>query len=83
MSKTQFHGVQVWFWPRDSPSIPVEISNDAQEGDLIIPDWSWGPPAANFPMYPGYCNYDQHFNAHKMVFDLTLCVSALSPGRLS
>ncbi|KAI0256408.1 glycoside hydrolase family 16 protein [Lactifluus subvellereus] len=73
MSKTRSHGVQVWFWPRNSPSIPTEISRDAQKGEPVSPDWSWGPPAANFPMYPGYCNYEQHFNAHQMVFDLTLC----------
>jgi len=38
--------------------------------------WLELEPAANFPMRKGYCDYDQHFDAHKMVFDLTFCVSA-------
>jgi hypothetical protein len=79
MSKTRAFGVQVWFWPRNSSSVPEEISYGVQEGEPIYPSWSWGPPSANFPMDSSYCNYNQHFNAHHMVFDLTLCVGAFSP----
>ncbi|KAH9979070.1 concanavalin A-like lectin/glucanase domain-containing protein [Lactifluus volemus] len=74
MSKTQFSGVQIWFWPRNSPFIPPEICKGAEFGrGPIFPNLSWGAPAANFPMYHEYCNYADHFNAHKMVFDLTFC----------
>ena len=38
-------------------------------------DPSWGIPAANFPFLPNYCNYDEHFDAHQIIFDLTFCVS--------
>jgi hypothetical protein len=81
MSKTRISGVQVWFWPRNSPFIPQEICEGAEfdEHEPIFPNLSWGAPAANFPMYPGYCNYTDHFNAHKMVFDLTFCVCPFYP----
>jgi hypothetical protein len=81
MSKTRFTGVQIWFWSRDSPYIPQEIRDGAafDEHESISPNLSWGAPAANFPMYPGYCDYTDHFNAHKMVFDLTFCVCPFYP----
>jgi hypothetical protein len=82
MSKTQTSGIQVWFWPRSSSLVPPEIRHGAAKDVPIFPDWSWGPPSANFPMDSGYCDYAQHFNAHRMVFDLTLCVSAFSPSLL-
>jgi hypothetical protein len=43
------------------------------------PDPSWGIPAADFPMSPDLCNYDEHFDAHQIIFSLTFCVS---PERL-
>jgi hypothetical protein len=49
----------------------------------VFPDISWGFPAANFPFYPDLCDYEQHFDAHQIVFDLTLCVSVLSTTVLS
>ncbi|KAH9985818.1 glycoside hydrolase family 16 protein [Russula compacta] len=70
MSKSQSSGIQVWFWPRNSPDIPPEICNGAE---VLTPNPTWGAPAANFPMYPNYCDYSSHFNAHIIVFDLTLC----------
>lgn len=82
MSKSQSSGIQVWFWPRNSPDIPPEICEGAE---VLTPNPTWGAPAANFPMYPNYCDYNSHFNAHIIVFDLTLCVSALfySPSTFS
>ncbi|KAF8264596.1 concanavalin A-like lectin/glucanase domain-containing protein [Lactarius quietus] len=57
--------VKIWFFPRDG-YVP-------EFGQPIYPDFTWGSPAANFPFYPQYCDYDTHFNAHEMVFDLTFC----------
>lgn len=66
--------VKIWFYPRNG-YVPNVILNGARWGEQMYPDLTWGLPAANFPFYPEYCDYDQHFNAHEMVFDLTFCVS--------
>ncbi|KAI0046071.1 glycoside hydrolase family 16 protein [Auriscalpium vulgare] len=68
MSKTHDKGVQVWFWSRFAGWIPPEIQFG---GENIYPNPTWGTPAATFPM--DMCDYDSHFNAHQMVFDLTFC----------
>ena len=73
MSNTQASGIQIWYWPRLSPSSPEEITS----GDSLTPNDAWGTPAANFPMVPGYCDYSEYFNAQQIIFDLTFCVSAL------
>jgi hypothetical protein len=78
MVKSRTCGIRVYFWPRDSIYVPPEIRECGSGGESLYPDLSWGIPAANFPMYPGYCDYDGHFDAHQIVFDLTFCVSALS-----
>ncbi|TFK53690.1 hypothetical protein OE88DRAFT_1655938 [Heliocybe sulcata] len=41
--------------------------------DTITPDQSWGNPEAAFPTQDDNCGYEQHFDAHQMVFDLTFC----------
>jgi len=69
--------VKVWFYPRIG-YVPEVIRDGAQRGKPMHPDITWGFPAANFPFYPDRCNYEQHFNAHQIVFDLTFCVSVLS-----
>ncbi len=73
MSNTQASGIQIWYWPRYSQSIPPEIL----WGNSLTPDSSWGTPAANFSMIPGYCNYSEYFNAQQIIFDLTFCVSSI------
>jgi len=73
MLKSQASGIQVWFWARDSPSVPPEICDGAQNGQAVFPSITWGDPVANFPMLPGYCDYDSHFNAQRIIFDLTFC----------
>lgn len=38
----------------------------------------WGIPEAYFPLGSGgdsTCDYESHFDAHQLVFDLTFCVS--------
>jgi len=76
MSKTRDSGIKIWFWRRGDHTVPPEISHGPtwRGGVLIdLPNPSWGDPAAYFPLDPGHCNYNQYFNAHVMVFDLTFC----------
>lgn len=69
-------GIQLYFWPRaKSAYVPTEIRELGSGGGLLDLDPSWGIPAANFPFFPNYCNYDEHFDAHQIIFDLTFCVS--------
>ncbi|KAI9442643.1 glycoside hydrolase family 16 protein [Lactarius indigo] len=69
--------VKVWFYPR-AGYVPSVIRDGAQRGRPVYPDLTWGFPAANFPFDSRHCNYDQHFDAHQIVFDLTFCVGVLS-----
>jgi hypothetical protein len=71
MRKARDLGVSVWFWGRDDPFVPLEITDGCQ--DLVTEQWR--RPDADFPMDPDNCDYDQHFNAHQIIFDLTFCVS--------
>ena len=74
-SRSRDCGIQIWFWPRNSPCVPPEIAQGG--GEALSPNPTWGEPAAAFPMDPGYCNYDQYFNEHEIIFDLTFCVGDL------
>ena len=75
MLKSRDCGIQIWFWPRNSPNTPLEILyGGLSQGEPLFPNPTWGPPAADFPLDPSNCAYDQFFNAHQMVFDLTFCV---------
>ena len=78
MSRSRDCGIQVWFWSRNSPDVPPEIARGGLfQGEPLFPNPTWGEPAAAFPMDPDYCNYDQYFNAHMIIFDLTFCVGGL------
>jgi len=66
MEKSSTKGISVWFITRDSflllggePSLDLVL--------LSIPD-AYFPTSQN-------CDYSKHFNAHNIIFDLTLCVS--------
>ena len=63
------HGIYVWFWSRDDPTVPPAVRFGL---DMIFPGVGWVFPSAAFPL--ASCDYNSHFNAHKMVFDLTFCV---------
>ena len=83
MVRTRQDGVRIWFWSRNDPNVPPEIRDMPQRGLLggppdISPDPSWGNPEASFPLSDN-CDYDSHFDAHSMVFDLTFCVSIRPP----
>jgi hypothetical protein len=76
MVRSRVFGIQIYFWPRDkSACVPAEIRECGSGGESLYVDPSWGIPAANFPFLPTYCNYEEHFDAHELIFDLTFCVS--------
>ncbi|KDQ61179.1 glycoside hydrolase family 16 protein [Jaapia argillacea MUCL 33604] len=66
-------GVKVWFWGRGDPTTPIEIRDGWD--DFYGADLSWGFPEASFPIgeMGGGCGYEDHFDEHRMVFDLTFC----------
>jgi hypothetical protein len=72
--------IKVWFWERNDFSAPLPIRYGPTVSQMLIPDSSWGEPLANFPMVSGSCGYDQYFDAHNIVFDLTFCVRTLFPS---
>jgi hypothetical protein len=73
MSRSRDYGIQVWFWPRNC-DVPPEIAQGGLfKGDMLFPNPTWGKPAADFPL--DSCKYDQYFDAHQIIFDLTFCVS--------
>ncbi|XP_006456982.1 hypothetical protein AGABI2DRAFT_195916 [Agaricus bisporus var. bisporus H97] len=59
--------IKVFFWPRNSGSVPNEVRNGAGS---VNPD-NWGTPIANFPN--SQCNLDSHFSAHNIIINLTFC----------
>ncbi|KAF8621472.1 hypothetical protein AX15_007765 [Amanita polypyramis BW_CC] len=67
MQRSRSNGVNIWFKTRWE--VPWEIKDGE---DNITIDLFFGPPDAHFD-FGDTCNYDAHFDAHKMVFDLTLC----------
>jgi hypothetical protein len=77
MVRSSTLGIKIYFWSRHSVDVPPEIRGSGSGGGFLYPDPSWGVPAADFPMRPELCNYDDRFNAHQIVFDLTFCVSDL------
>jgi len=85
MARTRQDGIRIWYWSRNDPTTPPEIRNgqlsasDSGSDSLqlfgdggISPNPGWGMPAASFPVGDN-CDYDSHFDAHVMVFDLTFC----------
>ncbi|KAH9962451.1 endo-beta-glucanase [Russula dissimulans] len=59
--------VKVWFWGRDSVSIPNEVINGA---NLINTD-GWGMPAAYFPSTN--CNISSYFGPANIIINIGLC----------
>jgi hypothetical protein len=69
LARSKEYGIKVWFWPRSALFIPSDVR---RECDDVNPN-SWGPPTAYFPTGDD-CVYEEHFDAHMLVFDLTFCV---------
>ena len=59
----------MWFWTRDDPEVPLSVR---QGLPAVIPDATWGEPEARMPT--DTCDWNTHFNAHSIIFDLTFCV---------
>ncbi|RXW14480.1 hypothetical protein EST38_g11373 [Candolleomyces aberdarensis] len=59
--------LKVWFWARNDSSVPREV----REGQGSVRPDTWGTPTAFFP--DTNCNMDQHFAAHNIIINLTLC----------
>ncbi|KZP11625.1 glycoside hydrolase family 16 protein [Athelia psychrophila] len=68
MQKSATEGINVWFWSRNDHTVPAAVHTN---NDMVYPDSTWGSPGATFPS--DTCDYASHFNAHQIIFDLTLC----------
>jgi hypothetical protein len=70
LERSKKDGIKVWFWPRDlTRTVPFDILNDR---DGVHPE-EWAIPTAYFPTGDN-CDYEEYFDAHKIIFDLTFCV---------
>ena len=67
-------GVKVWFWPRDSESVPHEV----RHGALLVDTGCWGTPVADFPSTD--CDMESHFGPHNIVINLTFCECSILLG---
>jgi len=68
MKRTQEEGVQIWFWDRNDWDVPFEIASGLA---VLTPEVFRSQPDASFPS-TCTCNFDEHFDAHTIVFDTTL-----------
>lgn len=69
LARTKEDGIKVWYWSRYDPSTPLEVRTNFP---VVDPDL-WGIPEAYFPTKPDTCDYETHFDAHNLIFDLTFC----------
>ena len=72
LERNKDDGIKVWFWPRSGP-VPLDVSCNE---DTVDPG-AWGTPVAYFPTGKN-CSYEEHLDAHMLVFDLTFCVRRIS-----
>ncbi|KAF8627596.1 hypothetical protein AX17_006168 [Amanita inopinata Kibby_2008] len=68
MQRSRDVGISIWFWSRCDPLVPWDIKEGLPE---VNPSPAWGPPDTYFGF--NSCDYDTHFDAHIMIFDLTFC----------
>lgn len=73
MEKSANEGINIWFWSRKDTTVPDEVRKGSDSLSPSIDEW--GLPDAQFPV--ASCDYGSHFDAHAIIFDLTLCVSGL------
>jgi hypothetical protein len=64
------HGVFIWFYSRCDPDIPWTVRNESAALDTN--QFVKSPDAA---FYCDNCDYNSHFDAHEIIFDLTFCAS--------
>ncbi|EJF65494.1 concanavalin A-like lectin/glucanase domain-containing protein [Dichomitus squalens] len=74
--RTKYEGVSVWFWNRWDPAVPWEVklppTTDLFGPARVFPTALWGVPDAKFE-FGSNCDYEEHFDAHNLIFDLTFC----------
>jgi hypothetical protein len=70
MERSRNRGISVWFWSRTDHNVPFSVKECS---NTLSPDGSWGEPEAYFPT--DTCDYNTHFDDHRIIFDITLCVS--------
>jgi hypothetical protein len=73
MRKSRERGISVWFWRRDDRTVPREVVDGRSR---VSPNWR--TPDAHFPTEEGQCEYDNYFDAHQIVINLTFCVSRVN-----
>jgi len=59
--------IKVWFWPRNSGSVPAGVKSGASSLDSS----TFGTPFANF--VNSQCDIPSHFGSHHIIINLTLC----------
>ena len=74
LARSKEYGIKVWFWPREEILVPIDVRFN---GKIVNPDF-WGTPTAYFPTGDN-CGYEEHFDAHMFIFDLTFCVRRFPP----
>lgn len=66
LARSKEAGIKVWFWPRGTLTVPPDV----RSGEEIVNPDLWRTPTAYFPTGDN-CNYEEHFDAHRIIFDLT------------
>ncbi|TFK46261.1 2 beta-glucanase [Heliocybe sulcata] len=60
--------VKVWFWPRNSGSVPGDVRN----GGSGVDTGGWGTPVAYFPS-TSQCDLESHLGPMSVIINLTFC----------
>ncbi|CAE6419931.1 unnamed protein product [Rhizoctonia solani] len=59
--------IKVWFWPRNSATVPLQVKNGASSIDTS----TWGTPFASF--VNSSCNIASKFGPENIIINLTFC----------
>jgi hypothetical protein len=74
LARSKEYGIKVWFWQRADLLTPPDVRSGEE---TVNPDL-WGTPTAYFPTEDN-CRYEEYFDAHRIIFDLTFCVRPFLP----
>ncbi|KAH8828333.1 glycoside hydrolase family 16 protein [Flagelloscypha sp. PMI_526] len=80
LHRSEESGISIWFWANNLDTAPSEIRRE--DVPLINPK-QWGEPDAFFPTSSQNCDYNDHFDDHQIIFDLTFCVRATGQAILT
>lgn len=67
------HMINMWFWARNDPTVPREVSDPRGAG--VLNPATWGTPYANF--VDDHCAISS-FQPQNIIINLTLCESQSS-----